>query len=114
MSTTRSKTRRVCQQHGLIMVPMSRSTARRTPMAISPSSGTNSTAIINGTRNRQRHRRGQRDELEVVRQWREIGAGAVSTNATGTLAGTGSIDGNVSNSGIIAPATRHSRRARSH
>jgi hypothetical protein len=65
--------------------------------------GTNSTAIINGTRTGTGTVAINGTNSRLFVNGSKTGGGAVSTNATGTLAGTGNVDGNVSNSGTIAP-----------
>jgi hypothetical protein len=66
-------------------------------------SGTNATVIINGTRTGAGNLAVAGSGAELFVNGTKSGSGAVTVNSNGTLAGIGSIDGNVTNNGTIAP-----------
>ncbi|HEY3395290.1 MAG TPA: hypothetical protein VGK58_21495 [Lacipirellulaceae bacterium] len=68
-------------------------------------SGTNATVIINGTRSGAGNLAVAGSGAKLFVNGSKTGAGAVTINSNSTLAGTGSIDGDVTNNGTIAPGT---------
>jgi hypothetical protein len=68
-------------------------------------SGANATVIINGTRSGAGSLAVTGNGAELFVNGMKTGGGAVTINSNGTLGGTGSIDGAVTNNGTIAPGT---------
>ena len=68
-------------------------------------SGTNATVIINGTRSGAGNLAVAGNGAKLFVNGSKTGAGAVTINSNSTLAGIGSIDGDVTNNGTIAPGT---------